>query len=448
MKTMNRTLLPVLLALMALSSCRKDTSGYVFDNVVYLDVAETKAAQPAIVGRKIVERDYRMHAAIAYPAGSDITVKIAVDESEVAKYNAENGTSWEMLDSRYYDFTGGDFVIPAGKTVSDAAVLHLKNLMGEGEEEQGALQLDETYLLPVSISDASISLLGESSTVYYLVKRSSNITTAAFLGELNWINFPTLDEYSENSMALNNLTAVTMEAFIYIDKFITTIKTSAGNDLAVNISSVMGKETDFLLRIGDAGFQRQQFQLVGEAASTNFGKMPRSDAGKNIEPGRWYHVACTYDQKTKKACIYVDGELQSETVGGDIEEGSVLNFADRALYDMWSKLPEDEQEATKDQYGGLDEAYQFFIGKSYDDYRPLNGKIAEVRLWSVARTQQEIYDNMYEITDPETVPELIGYWKFDEGQGNVINDYSRYGNDGISQLDLTWPDGIEIPKTH
>lgn len=445
---MNRTLLPVLLALMALSSCRKDTSGYVFDNVVYLDVAETKAAQPAIVGRKIVERDYRMHAAIAYPAGSDITVKIAVDESEVAKYNAENGTSWEMLDSRYYDFTGGDFVIPAGKTVSDAAVLHLKNLMGEGEEEQGALQLDETYLLPVSISDASISLLEESSTVYYLVKRSSNITTAAFLGELNWINFPTLDEYSENSMALNNLTAVTMEAFIYIDKFITTIKTSAGNDLAVNISSVMGKETDFLLRIGDAGFQRQQFQLVGEAASTNFGKMPRSDAGKNIEPGRWYHVACTYDQKTKKACIYVDGELQSETVGGDIEEGSVLNFADRALYDMWSKLPEDEQEATKDQYGGLDEAYQFFIGKSYDDYRPLNGKIAEVRLWSVARTQQEIYDNMYEITDPETVPELIGYWKFDEGQGNVINDYSRYGNDGISQLDLTWPDGIEIPKTH
>lgn len=445
---MNRILLPLILALAVLSSCRKDMTGYVFDNVAYLDVAETKAAQPAIIGRKIAERDYQMHAAIAYPSDSDIAMRIAVDESKVAKYNSENGTSWEMLDSRYYDFAGGEVVIPAGKTVSDVATLHLKNLMGEGEQEQGALPLDETYLLPVSISDASISLLEESATVYYLVKRSSNITTAAFLGELNWINFPTLDVYSENSMALNNLTAVTMEAFIYIDKFITTIKTSAGNDLAVNISSVMGKETDFLLRIGDASFLRQQFQLVGQAASTNFDKMPRSDAGKNIEPGRWYHVACTYDQKTKKACIYVDGELQSETVGGDIEDGAVLNFADRALYDMWSKMPEDEQEATKDQYGGLDEAYQFFIGKSYDDYRPLNGKIAEVRLWSVARTQQEIYDNMYEITDPETVPELIGYWKFDEGQGNVVKDYSRYGNDGVSQLDLTWPDGIEIQKTH
>ena len=55
---------------------------------------------------------------------------------------------------------------------------------------------------------------------------------------------------------------------------------------------------------------------------------------------------------------------------------------------------------------------------------------------------------MYEIADPETVPELIGYWKFDEGQGNVINDYSRYGNDGVSELDLEWPSGIEIPKTH
>lgn len=444
----NRTLLLAIPLLLAVSSCRKDTTGYVFDNVAYLDVAETRAAQSAIVGRKIAERDYQMHAAIAYPADGDITLRIDVNESKVAEYNAENGTSWEMLDSKYYDFAGGDFVIPAGKTISDAATLHLKNLMGEGSEEQGAMPLDETYLLPVSIYDASISLLEESSTVYYLVKRSSNITTAARLGEMNWINFPSLDVYSENSMALNNLTAVTMEAFIYIDKFITTIKTAAGSDLTVNISSVMGKETDFLLRIGDASFQRQQFQLVGEAASTNFGKMPRADAGKNIEPGRWYHVACTYDQRTKKACIYVDGELQSETSGGDITEGAVLNFADRALYDMWTKLPEDEKEATKDQYGGLNEAYQFFIGKSYDDYRPLNGKIAEVRLWSVARTQQEIYDNMYEIADPETVPELIGYWKFDEGQGNVINDYSRYGNDGVSELDLEWPSGIEIPKTH
>ena len=96
----------------------------------------------------------------------------------------------------------------------------------------------------------------------------------------------------------------------------------------------------------------------------------------------------------------------------------------------------------------MPEAYQFFIGRSYNDYRPLQGRIAEARVWSVARTQEEIWDNMYRLPDyePEDYPELIGYWKFDEGEGNVIHDYSMYGNDGEAAADIVWPAGIEIPE--
>ncbi len=54
----------------------------------------------------------------------------------------------------------------------------------------------------------------------------------------------------------------------------------------------------------------------------------------------------------------------------------------------------------------------FFIGRSFnDDKRQLCGNIAEVRIWSVARTQQEIWDNMYSV-DPQTEG-LAAYWKFD-----------------------------------
>ena len=97
---------------------------------------------------------------------------------------------------------------------------------------------------------------------------------------------------------------------------------------------------------------------------------------------------------------------------------------------------------------GMTEAYRFCIGWSYNDYRPLQGKIAEARVWRVARTQQEIWENMYRLPDyaAENYPDLIGYWKFDEGSGNTIHDYSMYGNDGQAQSDITWPSGIEIPE--
>ena len=87
---------------------------------------------------------------------------------------------------------------------------------------------------------------------------------------------------------------------------------------------------------------------------------------------------------------------------------------------------------------------QFFLGKSYDDSRQLNGDITEVRVWSVARSEQEIWDNMYDV-DPKT-PGLIGYWKFDEGEGNVIKDWTGNGNDAVAEKDLDWPNGIEVPQ--
>ena len=88
----------------------------------------------------------------------------------------------------------------------------------------------------------------------------------------------------------------------------------------------------------------------------------------------------------------------------------------------------------------------FIRDSSYDDYRPLNGKIAEARVWSVARTLEQIWENMYEIENPENDSTLLGYWKFNEGSGNTVKDYSMYGNDGVAKYDIIWPQGIEIPK--
>ena len=444
MKTLKHTLLLACMAMLAVQTACTDYSAddHKFGNVVYLDVAETSDVQAATIKNTLDAYDRTFTATLAYPSDRDVTLSVAVDPSLVERYNARYGTQWPMLDARYYTLSAETATIAAGKTTSETLTLHLQNLLGEGAEQTGALPLDETYLVPVTISQSSVPTLASSSTVWYVVKRSSNITTAAQLGAGNWINFPTLDKYGDNSKAWNGLTAMTYEALIYIDQFATSDETST----PVSISSVMGVEQYLLLRIGDTNFERQQLQFDGSGSGSQFGKFPGSDASKNLAAGRWYHVACTYDQATQTVRIYVDGQIQSEETGVGVAsstEDNRINLAMRALYDFYLKNPTEDNEK---KYGGFGDAYQFFIGRSYDDYRPLNGKIAEARVWSVARTPEQIWENMYEITDPESDPTLLGYWKFNEGAGNTVKDYSMYGNDGESEIDLVWPDGIEIPK--
>lgn len=444
---MKRYLITFFVLLGALTACeRYDADDHKFGNVVYLNVSQTSPVQLATFSNNRPTYDCTLQAALTYPAAQDVQVSLAVDPSLVAAYNARYGTAWPMLDEKYYTLSAPETTIAAGRTVSDVVTLQLRGLMGEGEEQTGALPLDETFLVPVRISGASMDVLRGSDVAYYVVKRSSAITVAAQLGEGNWINFPTLDKYGANSQAWNGLTAMTYEALIYIDEFANSIVNAAGVTSTVNISSVMGVEQYLLLRIGDTNFERQQLQFDGSGSGSQFGKFPGKDATKNLEAGRWYHVACTYDQAARTVRIYVDGKIQSEESGVGIatqSEDNRINLAMRALYDYYLNNPTEDNEK---KYGGFVDAYQFFIGKSYDEKRPLNGKIAEARVWSVARTPEQIWENMYNVENPADDPTLLGYWKFNEGAGNTVRDYSMYGNDGVAESDITWPSGIEIPK--
>ena len=90
---------------------------------------------------------------------------------------------------------------------------------------------------------------------------------------------------------------------------------------------------------------------------------------------------------------------------------------------------------------------EFQIGRSYEDeLRQLNGNIAEIRIWNTCRTKEEIWTNMYKVEDPENEESLLAYWKFNEGEGNIVKDHSKHGFDAVSAEPLVWPTGIEIPQ--
>ena len=433
MKNTRLYLFSILSFAVAFISCKDDEydNKSPFDNVVYLDVAENSDTQITTFKKTLTELKKEFSVVLSYPASQDVRVNVEVEPSLIDVYNARHNTSWRMLDSRYYTLSADKITIPAGKTISDQLNLELKDLDGSTGGEE--LPIDETYLVPITIShvEGGVSTLRSSATAYYLVKRSSAITSAASLRD-NWINFPTLDKASEGSMLFNNLTAVTYEAIIRVDDF----------SKHSEISTIMGVENYLLLRIGDASFPRQQLQFDGSgdsAQTPGFGKFPKKDEAKLLNAGEWYHIAATYSYATREVCLYVNGKLQSK--GSDLGNAAStpFNLAGRAFYDLYLQDPE-----TYKDYKDWGNFRQFFLGKSYDDSRQLNGDITEVRVWNVARNEQEIWDNMYDV-DPQT-PGLIGYWKFDEGAGNVIKDWTGNGNDAVAEKDLEWPECIEVPQ--
>jgi Concanavalin A-like lectin/glucanases superfamily/TIR domain len=60
----------------------------------------------------------------------------------------------------------------------------------------------------------------------------------------------------------------------------------------------------------------------------------------------------------------------------------------------------------------------------------LHGALDEVRLWNIARTQEELRAQMEtELTGKE--PGLVGYWPLNEAGGTTLNDLSGNGNNGV-----------------
>lgn len=79
------------------------------------------------------------------------------------------------------------------------------------------------------------------------------------------------------------------------------------------------------------------------------------------------------------------------------------------------------------------------------------GKIAEFRIWSQVRTQEQIEENIYKpLTGSED--RLGGYWAFDEGEGNdKVHDKTNLHHDGVLGKGMdsssTWPEWVkDIPK--
>lgn len=121
-------------------------------------------------------------------------------------------------------------------------------------------------------------------------------------------------------------------------------------------------------------------------------------SGANTLPlAQWHHVAATYDGDVVR--IYVDGELKNKVL-----------LASAIDYDP-------DNELTIGAY------------KDNDEFYPFSGRIAEVRIWKVARKLDELRATMNQSLRGDEEG-LVGYWPLDDGNGDTARDRSRNGHSG------------------
>jgi len=89
------------------------------------------------------------------------------------------------------------------------------------------------------------------------------------------------------------------------------------------------------------------------------------------------------------------------------------------------------------QSGTLDTSEEIALGDAgVDRGVGADGLLRKVRMWDVARTQQELQDYKHKRLTGREVG-LVGWWPFDEGQGDVL--YDRSGNDNHGAIyGATW----------
>ncbi|MCB0821708.1 MAG: T9SS type A sorting domain-containing protein [Bacteroidales bacterium] len=211
----------------------------------------------------------------------------------------------------------------------------------------------------------------------------------AGLSQNNCLEFDGFNDRVVVSKSLNGYSEITVEAWVNPYSF----NTQSPDNF---ISNVLGHDdASVLMRIGDEDASnmvddnRAQFVVITQNGGV------KCNSTTEMEVNTWYHIAGTYDGSSVK--IYVNGILEdSKALTGSVSTAmSEINI------------------------GGQNSSSRFF-----------EGKIDDARIWSIARTEAQLRQNIYtEILGSESG--LLANYKFDETSGITAYDATSNSYNGV-----------------
>lgn len=216
---------------------------------------------------------------------------------------------------------------------------------------------------------------------------------------------------------VTNMKAFTLEALVN-----PTVSRYSGS-----LSTIMGIEGKFLVRLGDVGIPWNQVQVCWDSGRQGSwgnveGKLSNSNMKVNLN--EWTHIAVTFGEGTVK--VFING----------VEKGSTTTDVPASV--NFGVAHNDEQAPQ-----GQPITRCFWVGYSYESVRDFRGMMSELRIWNRALTASELAEEARRYDVDPKADGLVTYWKCDEGQGDVIKDYTSYRND-LASDGLKW-EPVSLP---
>ena len=353
---------------LALSSCN-NAEYSVLTNQAYIAQTQTdgNTSVKITLGKEAVTQELNVR--LSDPTDEKCTFEIAADTAAVTAFNRRNETSYKALPADQFSLSTSEISIEPGQSASQALKLTVNPLSAalkkSGEKYAVALKL--------ASKDGRKNVLASGSTIVYILDQVV-IQPVPVINSTHNIHFTMRTELA--------LTEWTLEMCVNMSLLGKTIG-AYNNQALFGGWAPKGKDGEIYTRFGDAPIEGNRLQIKTQGTQMNSKML--------FEENKWYHLAFVCEGK--KLSLYVNGALDSSM---DLP-GKVTNLAKN-------------------------------INFGNTDYLRANVKVSELRLWTKARTQSEIVNNMYSCT-PKT-PGLEAYWKMNEGKGDIINDATGHGNTG------------------
>lgn len=260
------------------------------------------------------------------PLDREVTVTFGADMNLVKEYNDMYGASAEALPAANFVIDEPTAVFAPNKVESTPVQITITDL--------NSLDRNKVYVLPITALGSSIPMLESQQTRFFVVRGGALVNMVCNLNE----NFCSLQSPG-NATELGDMSQITVQCLLKIDEF------------GKLISTICGIEGDFLLRIGDAGVPDNQLQLATSSGNV-------TDSSWQIKTGQWVRFTFTYDSSSREATLWLDG-VKKATLRRSIRGGINWNSS------------------------------KFYVGKSYDNNRWLDGCISELRVWNRVLTDME-----------------------------------------------------------
>ena len=389
---MKKIIYAVALLSLTLVSCQTEKDAmeqHPFGNKLYINTAA--ATEEILVKAGDADPVRTLTIGTAKPLDEPLSGVFVADQAYVENYKTIYGEP-DVLPLSYDNcvIENPEVTIPAGSNVSGAATVYFNNL--------SSLDRDLVYVMPIVLKNVTdINVIAPKTVVYYVFRGAALINVVCNMTE----NRAAAEKWATPEK-FTNMTTFTAEALI------------RQNQAGRLISTVMGVEGHFLLRIGDAGVPDNQLQVASSSNQTN--------SNMQLQLGKWTHMACVFDHGS--VTVYFDGRKVLD--GANSGRSSVT----------WGAYGSDKGET-----GGR----YFWLGYSYAGDRYLDGEMSEVRIWDHCLTADEINaPNHFYVVDPKSEG-LIAYWKMDDGAGTTLKDSSPNGNDLTLDKETTWPK-VALPE--